>query len=90
MGCTPQAKPWKKACIGLFMAFVVFSFVCAFPFIYGSPMKWETVLFMRQLFMVFAGVMGGALLLLMGYDLYHLRRIKKESTRPDENNGDLL
>lgn len=90
MGCTPQAKPWKKAYIGLFMAFTVFSFICAFPFIYGSPMKWDTVLFMRQLFMVFAGVMGGALLLLMGYDVYHLRRKKKESARLDENNGDML
>ncbi|MFR2404139.1 MAG: hypothetical protein ACLS76_03205, partial [Eubacterium callanderi] len=64
--------------------------ICAFPFIYGSPMKWDTVLFMRQLFMVFAGVMGGALLLLMGYDVYHLRRKKKERARLDENNGDML
>ena len=48
------------------------------------------MLFMRQLIMVFDGVMGGALLLLMGYDVYHVRRKKKESARLDENNGDML
>ena len=45
---------------------------------------------MRQLFMVFAGVMGGALLPAHElYSVYHLRR-KKESALLDENNGDML
>lgn len=85
-----KTRLWKKVYLGIFMLLTSASFVCAFPFIYGSPMSWDSVLFFRQLFMVFAGVMGVALLLLMGYDCYCVWKGKKEkqillSDPEDEN-----
>ena len=60
---TVWGRKWRDIWAASFLILALICFALAFPFIYGSPMAWGTVLSLRRLFLVLMGVM--ALLLIV-------------------------
>lgn len=63
-----QGKKWRKRWCLTFLILVILCFVLAFPFLYGSPMTWQTVLNLRAAFLILTGIMSLFLLIILIYD----------------------
>ncbi|MEG0495247.1 MAG: phospholipid carrier-dependent glycosyltransferase [Eubacterium sp.] len=69
IGNTPKYYQIKQGYALLFLIVAFVCFIMAFPFIYGSPMEWSTVLWLRQFFLIIMGIMFFILLIIGVLDL---------------------
>ncbi|MDO4288592.1 MAG: phospholipid carrier-dependent glycosyltransferase [Eubacterium sp.] len=70
-------RKWRSLWSGVFLALAAICFGLAFPFIYGSPMEWRTILILRAAFLILTAVMALFMIFIFIKDKLKWRRDRK-------------
>lgn len=86
----PVMERVKKGYIIGFLILALVGFVLAFPYLYGSPMTWDTVLLVRRLLLILAGIACGSWLILMAIDYQREKKSRCEEKMAEDTDQTMI